>query len=284
MSTQSEDTVRELTAHNGHATLFVHCAGGYDNGPALVLLHGGPGVSHEYMLPLEALASDTLRVVCYDQRGVGRSSGSVTSDPMKDYVEDLEAVRQVIGAERVHLLAHSAGGFPAMGYASTYPEHVASVIFADSVPPTGTQLGRGFGNLGARLGQLQAEGLIPEQLPEDATEQLNAILPIYFVDPHHPHAALGLNGASYNSMIGDVVMQGLGDYDLRPLLARITMPTLSFISKVPFGPEFAGALADELPPANSRRIVMEQCGHFPWSECPEWFFSEVRAFLQPHLR
>lgn len=284
MPAQSDKTPQELNAQSGDATLFVRYVGGYDGGPALILLHGGPGVSHECLPPLETMASDQLRVATYDQRGVGRSSGTITSDPMKDYVEDLEAVRQVIGAERVHLLGHSAGGFPTMGYASTYPERVESVIFVDSVPPTAHQLSHGFGSWGARLEQLQAEGLIPEQLPEDPTEQLNAFLPVYFSDPHHPKASQGLNGAKYNAMIGDMVMHGLGDYDLRPMLARITMPTLSFISKVPFGQEFAGGLADELPPANSRRILMEQCGHLPWLECPDWFFSEVRSFLKEVVR
>ncbi|HUS14644.1 MAG TPA: alpha/beta fold hydrolase, partial [Chloroflexia bacterium] len=85
---QPEDHIRELSAHGASATLFVRSVGGYDGGPVLVLLHGGPGISHEYMMPLEVLASEELRVVSYDQRGVGRSSGSVTSDPMQDYAED----------------------------------------------------------------------------------------------------------------------------------------------------------------------------------------------------
>src|SRR5262245_58572577 len=283
MRGQPEDHIRELSAQSGGATLYVRSVGGYDGGPVLVTLHGGPGISHEYMLPLEILASEELRVVSYDQRGVGRSSGTVTSDPMKDYAEDLEAVRHAIGAERIHLLGHSAGGLPAIGYAATYPERVASIVFVDCMPPTVSQLQSSLGTIGARVGQLQAEGLITEELPEEATGQLNAILPAYFADPHHPQANQGLNGAMVNPIIGGEVMQGLGDYDLRPLLARISMPTLSFISKVPFGPEFAGGLADELPPANSRRILMEKCGHIPWIECPEWFYSEVGAFLEPHL-
>lgn len=282
---QPEVTFRELEAHSGDATLFVRSVGGRDGGPALVLLHGGPGISHEYMLPLETLASDQLRVVSYDQRGVGRSTGAVSSDPMKDYVEDLEAVRQAIGAERVHLLGHSAGGLPAMGYAATYPERVSSIIFVDSVPPTASRLNLTFRNFGARIAQLQEEGLIPGRLPEDDTEQLNAVKPAYFADTRHPQALVpGLNGARYYSMTGGAVMQGLGNYDLRPLLANITMPTLSFISKVPFGPEFAGELADELPPGNSRRILMEQCGHLSWLECPDWFFDQVRAFHKEVMR
>ncbi len=229
MAKSSEERVRELHAQSGDATLFVRSVGGYDGGPALILLHGGPGVSHEYMLPLEALANDELRVVSYDQRAVGRSTGAVTADPMRDYIEDLEAVRHAIRAKRVHLLGSSAGGFPAMGYASAYPEHVASVIFVDSVPPTATQLNRGFKYRHVLLAQLQAAGVIPEQLPEDATDELNTLLPAYFADPHHPKVSLGLNKARVYATIGDAVMRTLGDYDLRPLLASITMPALILV-------------------------------------------------------
>jgi L-proline amide hydrolase len=283
MATSLEATVREFKAQSGDATLFMRSVGGYDGGPLLVLLHGGPGVSHEYMLPLEALASDKLRVVSYDQRGVGCSTGIVSTDPMKDYIEDLEAVRQALGAERIHLLGSSAGGLPTMGYAADHPELVASIIFVDSLPPTVTQLNLGFEYRNVLVAQLREEGLIPEQLPEDATEELIALLPAYFADPRHPNVTLGLNGARVNPVIGDEVMNGLGDYDLRPCLAHITMPALSFISKVPFGAAFAGELAGELPQGSSRRILMKECGHIPWAECPEWFLSEVRAFLEPHL-
>src|SRR5262245_19414822 len=79
MRRQPEDHIRELSAQSGGATLYVRSVGGYDGGPVLVTLHGGPGISHEYMMPLEILASEELRVVSYDQRGVGRSSGTVNS-------------------------------------------------------------------------------------------------------------------------------------------------------------------------------------------------------------
>jgi pimeloyl-ACP methyl ester carboxylesterase len=280
MPAQPELTVQERDVPGPGGALFVRAVGGCDGGPALVLLHGGPGVSHEYMQPLEALASHALRVVSYDQRGVGRSGSAATADPMQGYVEDLEAVRQAIGAERIHVLGHSAGGWPAMGYAAAYPEQVASVIFVDSVPPTGAQLYLGFAYSDTVEAQVRAMGLIPEPLPDDPTEQLNALLPAYFADPRHAKASQGLNGAR---VYPTTIMPSLGDYDLRPLLARITMPALSFISKVPFGQAFAGELADELPQGNSRRILMEHCGHFPWLECPDWFFREVRTFLAPHL-
>ena len=57
----------------------------------VVGLHGGPGVPHQYMMPLTDLTSDGYRVVLYDQLGVGRSD--LPKNPalftMERYVEDL---------------------------------------------------------------------------------------------------------------------------------------------------------------------------------------------------
>lgn len=52
--------------------LFVRCLGGPEARDTVVLIHGGPGISHRYMLGLERLAGAQRQVVSYDQRGVGR--------------------------------------------------------------------------------------------------------------------------------------------------------------------------------------------------------------------
>lgn len=298
----SAQPIHEQWVVSGDAALFVRVAGGYDGGPTLVVLHGGPGISHDYLLPLAEFASHDLRVVFYDQRQVGRSSGiAASSEPLQEWADDLDAVRQAVGAERVHLLGHSAGGFPAIAYGSRYPQRTESIIFVDSVPPTASVLSQSWDRMLTRLASLQAEGLLPKDLlapqpgdeataavistdlptvtPNDGTAFVSAVVPVvHFVKPRDPSV---LHGATYRPIAGDRIMQALGDFDLRPAVATLTMPTLSFISSVPFGVEMAGALYDALPKASARRILLEDCGHLPWAECPDFFFAEVSAFLKP---
>lgn len=299
--TLMEPTLNQTTVVSGAASLFVRMTGGYDGGPTLIALHGGPGISHEYLLGLAQLAARNLRVVFYDQRQVGRSTGiAASSEPLQEWADDLEAVRKAIGAERIHLLGHSAGGFPAIAYGSTYPERTQSIIFVDSVPPTASDLSQAWAHMLERMGKLQAAGVIasdvpavspadgtafirtdlPLVTPDDGTAWMEAVVPIlHFVKPASPST---LNGATYRPIVGERIMQALGDFDLRGAVSKLTMPTLSYVSDVPFGMEkMAGALFDALPTGSAQRFILEDCGHIPWAERPEPFFAAVRSFLTP---
>jgi pimeloyl-ACP methyl ester carboxylesterase len=280
MISETSLPTREWTQSVDGADLFVRSVGGSDGGPVLILAHGGPGLSHEYLRGLEALASETLRVVLYDQRGMGRSTGEPTrGNPIAEYAEELDALRRALGVEQINVLGHSAGGFNAMAYGSTYPTRTASLMFVDSVPPTAAGLHAAFGRQGARIAYLQEEGIIPSPLPEDPKEYLAAIIPAYFADPRRPGLADDFIDTAVDMVAGGAIMEALGGYDLRPLLSRLTMPVLSAICEFPFGIEMGTEVADGIPPEVSRRLVLTGQSHLPWIECPDLFFPEVTAFL-----
>ena len=101
--------------------------------PVLVL-HGGPGASHDYLEPLAALAGSGRRVVFYDQLGCGRSDRP--HDPslwtVGLFVEELAAVRSALGLSRVHLLGQSWGGMLAMEAALSLAPGLVSLVLADA--------------------------------------------------------------------------------------------------------------------------------------------------------
>jgi proline-specific peptidase len=86
--------------------------------PVLVL-HGGPGFPHDYLEDLSGLTDDGRTVVFYDQIGCGRSDHP--DDPglwvIDTFVDEVAAVRDALGLDRVHLLGHSWGGWLALEYA-----------------------------------------------------------------------------------------------------------------------------------------------------------------------
>ena len=100
----------------------------------LLCLHGGPGATHDYLEPLEAMASTGRRVIFYDQLGNGNSDHP--HDPsmwtVELFVEELSVIRHALGLEHVHLLGQSWGGMLAMEYALTQPEGLSSLVIADS--------------------------------------------------------------------------------------------------------------------------------------------------------
>src|SRR5690606_25598618 len=94
-------------------------------GPEVVVLHGGPGAHHDYLLPgVDALATGRT-LVYYDQRGGGRSPvGRDVPVGAREQVHDLEALRDVWGMPRLHLLGYSWGALLAMLYAVAHPDRV----------------------------------------------------------------------------------------------------------------------------------------------------------------
>ena len=100
----------------------------------LLCLHGGPGFSHDYLQPLEALKNTGRRVVFYDQLGSGRSDhpNNPSMWTMELYLTEIDAIRRALGLDRIHLLGQSWGGMLATEYALTKPRGLMSLILADS--------------------------------------------------------------------------------------------------------------------------------------------------------
>ena len=107
--------------------LYCKCFG---TGRPLLILHGGPGGNHQYLLrPLLRLA-ERRRLVFIDQRGCGRS-GSPRGDSQYSFnrlVEDLELVRTGLGLGRIEVFGHSFGGLLAQAYARAYPQSVDKLV------------------------------------------------------------------------------------------------------------------------------------------------------------
>lgn len=104
----------------------------------LLCLHGGPGMAHDYLEPLEAMAGAGRRVIFYDQLGCGNSDHP--HDPslwnVDLFVQEVDAVRKSLDLREIHLLGQSWGGFLAQEYMLTKPNGVKSLILANSAAST----------------------------------------------------------------------------------------------------------------------------------------------------
>src|SRR5215217_8535665 len=101
---------------------------GDERKPPLVCLHGGPGMSHDYLETLEAIAGTGRQVIFYDQLGCGNSDHP--HDPslwtIELFVEEVGVIRTALGLDHIHLLGQSWGGFLAQEYILTKPPGVKS--------------------------------------------------------------------------------------------------------------------------------------------------------------
>ena len=251
----------------------------------IVVIHGGPGISHEYLLPLETLVDDGYAVATYDQRGVGKTSAP--RDPQDQGADvlagDLETIREALHVDKIDLVAHSYGGVIAMAYADFVPAHVRSLIFVDSMPPTAAGYEAAQASFNKAMHAMQHQGLLPEQLPEpegsDCSKQLIALLPVYYFDPRHP-ATANLGGSSCNDAVAEATIAANANYDFSNALARFTAPALVIQGEAdPFTRHMADSIVAALTRSKTQLVMLPRCGHLPWEECPAPFFGAVRAFL-----
>src|SRR6185503_16802244 len=109
---RAEPSEPHFTVPAGDVRLFARSVGG---SPTLVVINGGPGASHHCVARLASLASPSLRVVLYDQRGMGGSTAPSDDNAygLDQYVADLDAIRSGLGEAKIHVLGHSFGGLVA---------------------------------------------------------------------------------------------------------------------------------------------------------------------------
>lgn len=110
----------------------------FGQGDPLVILHGGPGASHDYLLPYLIPLARHNRLIFLDERGGGKSQK--LQDPagytVEAMVEDTEAVRVALGLGRINLLGHSYGGVLAQAYALKYQDNLSRLILCSTFHST----------------------------------------------------------------------------------------------------------------------------------------------------
>lgn len=106
------------------------------DGEPLIIIHGGPGLAHNYLLKPFSQLSDNYRLIFYDQRGNGLSEEFkkdqiITVDSL---VEELEAVRKEFGADNIYLAGQSWGAVIAINYTAKYPQNVKKLLLLEPAP------------------------------------------------------------------------------------------------------------------------------------------------------
>ncbi len=260
----------------------------------MLVLHGGPGAHHDYLLPqmLElARLGGGRELIFYDQRGGGRSKTDAR-EPItwRTQVADLGAVITEFGLDAPLLVGYSWGGLLAMLYAAEAAVDASlprprALVLVDPAPVSRRHRAvfeRDFARRGSSdavqgmRAELAASGL-RERDPE-AYRQRNFELSVagYF---HDPANARDLTPFRVSARVQQQVWDSLGEFDLAAdgTLARIGLPAL-----------IAHGRQDPIPLASSEEaaqimgaefVVLEQCGHVPYVEQPKALFSAIDSFL-----
>ena len=264
---------------------------GPEGAPRLLVLHGGPGAHHDYLLPQMLQLADSYESVFYDQRGGGRSkTDDRTPITWRTHVEDLDRLIGELRLDPVTIVGYSWGGLLAVLYsieaaAGRTRHRPVRLVLIDPAPVTRAyreDFEREFlrRQSEAAVGKLRAD-LASSGLRErdpDAYRQRAFELSVagYFADPAATH---DLTPFRVTGRVQQSVWESLGDYNLLApgQLDSIVVPTLIVHGRqdpIPLASSEAAANA-----MGAKLVVIENAGHVPYVEQPQALFTAVRDFL-----
>jgi L-proline amide hydrolase len=295
-----EGTVQFELGNGEVAETWFRITGDLEAGAApLVLLHGGPGATHDYLLSMTDLAADRA-VVHYDQLGNGRSThypGRGADFWTVDlFVRELHSLVTALGiADRHHVLGQSWGGFLAQEYAFTGPPGLRSLVLADtaaSFPDFVAEANRLRAGLPpdveATLRRHEDEGTTDDPAYMEACQVFYA-RHVCRLDPMpaevvEAFAWLERDPTVYHTMNGPSefhVVGSIRDWQSKDRLGSITVPTLLVSGR---HDEATPALQETLQTgiAGSEWVVFEESSHMPHVEERERYMRVVGDWLARH--
>jgi proline iminopeptidase len=278
-------------------------------GEPLLILHGGPGASHDYFLPYLLPLARHNRLILIDERGSGRSQK--LEDPagytIENMVEDVEGVRQALSLGKVNLLGHSYGGALAQAYALKYQQNLSHLILASTWSSTRT-MNEVFvkmkdsmaPELRDRIDKLEAAGLFGHGKPYEQNRYTAEYMIAtwgegYFPyvyhhrpDPNYDPVSQGNTAWDlYREMWGEhgefVIDGNLKSVEYTDRLSSIKVPTLMVVGEHDeCDPSLSKVMQAKI--AGSKLAIMPDSGHMTFVDQPDLFNKTVNDFLQTAKR
>jgi len=275
-------------------------------GKPLVILHGGPGASHDYLLPYLLPLARENRLIFIDERGSGRSQK--LEDPsgytVENMVEDVEDVRQALDLGKISLLGHSCGGVLAQAYALKYQENLSDLILCSTFHST-AKMNEVFKKIKekmapellARIEKMEKEGLYGHGKDYEKGRYTSEYMVAAWGEGYFPYLYQNHPDANYDPVAnglmawdvyremwgssGEFVIDGnLKSVEYTDRLSTITVPTLITVGD---HDECAPSLSEEMHQkiTGSKLVVLPKSGHMTFVDQPDLFIKTVNEFLNP---
>jgi L-proline amide hydrolase len=288
--------------HDGHRTWY-RVVGDLDPGASLapvVICHGGPGATHDYVEPIASgLAGSGRACVLYDQLGNGRSDhlpdANASFWTVELFERELAALAEHLGIDgRYHVLGQSWGGMLALLHALERPAGLVSVVAADSPASVDAFAAGANALLDERFPAEVVETIrAGERSGETSTPEFQAAVMEFYkrhvcrLDPWpdevvRSFAAMESDPTVYGTMNGPTeftVVGTIAGFDITDRLKEIAVPVLLVSGEHDeVRPPVVAAMHEQL--RDSEWVLFEESSHMPHLEEPERFLAVVSAFLQ----
>ena len=285
---QSSFLIREGYVRSQGARLYYKTMG---SGPPLLVVHGGPGLSHHYFLPHLAQLAEHRTLIFFDQRAHGRSSVPRDSSVMRldNFIRDIETIRTRLNLGKVNLMGHSWGALVTMFYALRFPQNLESLILASPAGARTADLAAGGAVQQSRITRedsleraeiMQTDGF-KRRTPGGMDRFFRNVFKSSFADRTYADSLFlffpddyAARGKMLNYLAPD-----LRDYDLYATLGTLNVRTLIIHGAGDATPQ---QIVEELRRAfrNSELVILKNSGHFPFIEQKQEFLKIIGDFLE----
>ncbi|MFI5098077.1 MAG: proline iminopeptidase-family hydrolase [Candidatus Acidiferrales bacterium] len=277
-------------------------------GAPLMIVHGGPGASHDYFLPYLLPLARTNRLIFIDERGSGRSSKleDVHGYTIENMVEDVEAVRVALGLGKITLLGHSAGGVLAQAYALKYQKNLTHLILASTFSST-SELNKIFvrmkenmrPELRERIDKMEAAGLYGKGKSYENGRYTPEYLIAAWGEGYFPYLYQNRPDANYDPVgsgvmawdlyremwgeHGEFIVDGnLKSVEYTEKLAAIHVPTLITVGDHDeCDPSLSRAMQEKI--SGSKLFVLPKSGHMTFVDQTAMYLKAVDDFVHGKL-
>lgn len=258
----------------------------------LLCLHGGPGMPHDYLEPLEAIADTGRRVIFYDQLGCGNSDRPDDSSlwTVELFIEEVDTVRDALGLDHVHLLGQSWGGMLAMEYVLTKPAGLASLTLASTLSSSPQWISEANRLRDKLPAEVQETLLKHEQAGTTDDPAYQEAMMVFYrrhfcrLDPWPDcveRTFERLGEQVYNTMWGPSEFHATGslkNWDIRHRLGEILVPTLITSGRYDEATTVVTQTLHEGIP-NTEWVIFEHSAHLSHVEESERFIQVLGEFL-----
>jgi pimeloyl-ACP methyl ester carboxylesterase len=250
---------------DGRSRLYYESVGG--GAETIVVVHGGPGLAHDYLRPEWDHLAASGRLIYYDQNGCGKS-GRVPPYGWHTHVEDLDRLLDSLSPNKPVVLAGSSwGSMLALYYTYQHPERVDALILS-----------------GVPLGTVGAPPKPSTSWRPPSLSRLDSVNRGLKVGPSNPRppleARLERRIKEDCVDVAAIIGMSLSDVPKTWQLATITVPTLVIHGSNPeqMSGDGGPGLAAILP--NAMLVTVANAGHDPWLDQPKVFFAAANRFLR----
>lgn len=264
-------------------------------GKPMLILHGGPGLSHNYMFPyFDELAAD-YQLIFFDQRGSGKTDfpKDTSSINMDAFVEDIEAIRNHFNIEKITLLGHSWGSILALNYAAKYQNNVNQLVLVSPAPANTNFYETMVSNMHKKRTEEETKELVQIMMSKAFDKRETDIFTkamkigdkVNLYEPSKIDELYDLHNYSQETatkfwFTSNLMERHFFNYNIADKIKDISIPTLIVIGdmdNVPFAS--SQLISDNLK--NARMEVIKSTGHYPFFEANKAFVKVLKDYFNP---